>query len=208
MVLSRRDVRRLRDRSGAGTADCERALRETEGDLDAAFDRLRAWGVAKAPEMVRQSFFHRLLDDDRGSTRDPVISLPESEQEFRASVLEDLEWLLNTTRTTVPVDPDRWPELARSVFLYGLPDVASLGATSARDHIALVQSVRRAIELFEPRLRNPRVRTIDVGDDNPLSVRLEIEGQLCMDPTPGHLLLDTVLEISSGRIRLGESDAR
>lgn len=48
MSISAKDVKELRDRTGAGMMDCKRALEETEGDMEAAIDLLRAKGAAKA----------------------------------------------------------------------------------------------------------------------------------------------------------------
>ena len=45
-------VKKLRDRTGAGVIDCRNALTETQGDLEAAVDRLRAAEVAKAAKKV------------------------------------------------------------------------------------------------------------------------------------------------------------
>jgi elongation factor Ts len=41
-------VKDLRDKTGAGMMDCKAALAETEGDVEAAVDWLRAKGLAKA----------------------------------------------------------------------------------------------------------------------------------------------------------------
>src|SRR5690606_3646228 len=41
-------VRELRERSGAGMMECKKALVETNGDLEAAFELLRKSGAAKA----------------------------------------------------------------------------------------------------------------------------------------------------------------
>ncbi len=41
-------VKDLRERSGVGMMDCKKALVETNGDIDAAIDWLRAKGLSKA----------------------------------------------------------------------------------------------------------------------------------------------------------------
>ncbi len=41
-------VKALRDKSGVGMMDCKKALQETDGDMEAAVDWLRAKGLAKA----------------------------------------------------------------------------------------------------------------------------------------------------------------
>ena len=42
------NIKTLRERSGAGILDCKKALNESEGDLEAAMDWLRAKGIASA----------------------------------------------------------------------------------------------------------------------------------------------------------------
>lgn len=48
MSVTAKDVKALRDRTGAGMMDCKRALEETGNDLEAAIDLLRSRGEAKA----------------------------------------------------------------------------------------------------------------------------------------------------------------
>jgi elongation factor Ts len=55
MTISAQDVKALRDRTGAGMMDCKKALQETNGDLEAAIDYLRAKGAAKAAKRAEKS---------------------------------------------------------------------------------------------------------------------------------------------------------
>ncbi len=48
MSISAKDVKTLRDRTGAGMMDCKNALIETKGNLENAIDLMRASGAAKA----------------------------------------------------------------------------------------------------------------------------------------------------------------
>jgi elongation factor Ts len=48
MEISSKQVKELRDRTGAGMMECKRALEESKGDLEAAIDLLRSRGAAKA----------------------------------------------------------------------------------------------------------------------------------------------------------------
>jgi elongation factor Ts len=48
MEISAKDVKELRDRTGAGMMECKAALQEAKGDMEAAIDILRARGAAKA----------------------------------------------------------------------------------------------------------------------------------------------------------------
>jgi elongation factor Ts len=65
-AVTAKEVKELRDRTGAGMLDCRNALAETDGDIERAIDLLRARGQAKAAkrgeaearEGVVQSYIH------------------------------------------------------------------------------------------------------------------------------------------------------
>ncbi|EQC44421.1 translation elongation factor Ts [Bacteriovorax sp. BSW11_IV] len=48
MSISAKDVKDLREKTGAGMMDCKKALAETNGDMEAAIDYLRKKGLAAA----------------------------------------------------------------------------------------------------------------------------------------------------------------
>ena len=48
MTVTAAMVKELREKTGAGMMDCKKALAETNGDMEAAIDWLRAKGIAKA----------------------------------------------------------------------------------------------------------------------------------------------------------------
>jgi len=55
IMISAKDVKQLRDMTGAGMMDCKKALMETEGDLEKAVDLMRAKGAAKAAKRAEKS---------------------------------------------------------------------------------------------------------------------------------------------------------
>ncbi len=55
MSVSAKDVKALRDRTGAGMMDCKKALVETGGDIEAAIDLLRSRGEAKAAKRAEKA---------------------------------------------------------------------------------------------------------------------------------------------------------
>jgi elongation factor Ts len=54
MSIDAKDVKILRERTGAGMMDCKRALEETKGDMEAAIDLLRTRGAAKAAKRAER----------------------------------------------------------------------------------------------------------------------------------------------------------
>ena len=53
--ISAKDVKELRDMTGAGMMDCKKALQESGGDLEKAVDWLRAKGASKAAKRAEKS---------------------------------------------------------------------------------------------------------------------------------------------------------
>ena len=50
MDIKIKDIKKLRSKTGAGIADCRRALEKTKGDFKKAEELLKSWGVDKAAQ--------------------------------------------------------------------------------------------------------------------------------------------------------------
>lgn len=155
-----------------------------------------------AERTVRPSVLDRLIDDAPREPADSPDTLAETTRAFRAAVLRDVEWLLNTRRIAEPA-PDAFPELQRSVYHFGLPDVTSLSADSDAARKRLLRQVEECISLFEPRLSGVRVTLTPADEGGRRHVRFLVEGLLRMDPNPERVVFDTILETSSGKFRVG-----
>ncbi len=158
------------------------------------------------PGRVRLSVLDRLMDDSPRGTAAKPTSWAASPEDFKATFLRDLEWLLNTRR--VPEPMPKYPELQRSVYHYGLPDVTSLSADSADVQQRLARDIEECIRTFEPRLSSPRVRLAANSEKGERRVRFVIEGVLRMDPHTERIVVDTVLETPTGKFMVaGDLDA-
>ena len=61
MTITAKDVKELRDKTGAGMMDCKKALQETDGDMEKAIDILRTSGAAKAAKRSERATNHGTL---------------------------------------------------------------------------------------------------------------------------------------------------
>jgi len=64
------EIKKLRERTGAGVMDCKEALNEVEGDVEAAIDYLREKGMAEAArrdKVAAEGLVEVEVDDDRSS---------------------------------------------------------------------------------------------------------------------------------------------
>ena len=150
---------------------------------------------------VTSSLLDRLVDLNPGIASDPPTSRSQSVRQLKASLRRDLEWLLNSRR--IPEEaPESYEELFRSLYNYGLPDVASMGLNSPRDRQRLLRLIEQTIAIFEPRLTGVRVRAVDSAGSGPRILRFQIEAMLKMDPAPEQILFDTVLQLNSGEYQV------
>ncbi|MBK9169573.1 MAG: type VI secretion system baseplate subunit TssE [Bryobacterales bacterium] len=157
---------------------------------------------------VTQSIFDRLIDHDpRNNAGDEYRTRAQSVRDLKNAVRRDLEWLLNSRRVAIPPD-ERLKEVNRSLYVYGLPDFTALSLSDPRDHNKLMRNLQSIIQIFEPRLLNPHIATMESSDSHSRTLRFRIEGLLRMDPSPEHVSFDTVLELTSGEYEVkGDADA-
>jgi type VI secretion system protein ImpF len=152
---------------------------------------------------VRESIIDRLIDHDVHTGADPSATWGDSVARTKRALLRDLDWLLNTRRT-VEIPPPSCPEVLRSVYAFGLLDISSLSADAESTRQILVREIEECIRVFEPRLTQVRVSTVETEVGEQRQLRFVIEGLLRMEPNPVRVLFDTVLELSSGKIMVGE----
>jgi len=104
------------------------------------------------------------------------------------SVMEHLRRLLNTRQGSVQLDPE-----------FGVPDFTNiaggLAAGSTRD---IEEAIRRMVVKYEPRLKSPRVRLRQPGNDV-LSLSFTLEGVLEADQRAIPVQLSTTVG-ASGRV--------
>lgn len=156
---------------------------------------------------VRQSVLDRLMDTTPGLAADPPVTWRESVDQLRASVMRDLEWLLNTRRIAEPA-PAGFPEVQSSVYHFGLPDISSRSRDDPDSARVLLRQIEDCVRTFEPRLTAVQVSARDPEAETHHRIRFVIEALLRMDPDPERIVFDTVLEVTSGEFLVtGSADA-
>jgi elongation factor Ts len=84
-------VKELREKTGAGMMDCKKALAETNGDMEAAIDWLRAKGIAKADKKSGRTAAEGLIGIVSAGTKAVAVEI-NSETDFvaRNEAFQDL----------------------------------------------------------------------------------------------------------------------
>jgi type VI secretion system protein ImpF len=148
------------------------------------------------------SIVDRLIDPESVGT---AVLTGYSVAQMYDAVLRDLECLLNTVHTAQDIPPG-YTELRESVLAYGLPDLASVEALRADQKRTIGQSIRKAVEQFEPRLRSVRVTLLKQDDETKMSLKFRIDARLAVDPAPD-VAFDTILEVGTGKYLVREAAA-
>jgi type VI secretion system protein ImpF len=143
------------------------------------------------------SLLDRLRSEPRSVTTPRRELIPRLEQEraataYRAQVVRDLAWLLNTRRVH-DLDPTHFPELHASSFCFGLPDITGLAADAHDTPTQLSRWIEQTIRLFEPRLSQVRVRAVARDGLVPRRFRFTIHALLRVETAAVPVAFDTAL---------------
>lgn len=93
-------VKELRERSGAGMMDCKKALTETNGDMEAAIDWLRAKGLAAAQKKSSCTAAEGLVGVAVAGTKGVAVEV-NSETDFVAKNEQFQDFVRNVTQVAL-----------------------------------------------------------------------------------------------------------
>ncbi|GAM07118.1 translation elongation factor Ts [Novosphingobium sp. MBES04] len=99
------DVKTLRERSGAGMMDCKKALDETNGDIEAAVDALRAKGLAAAAKKSSRTAAEGLVGVAVEGTKGVAVEV-NSETDFVAKNDQFQDFVRKATEVALGVAGD------------------------------------------------------------------------------------------------------
>jgi type VI secretion system protein ImpF len=154
-------------------------IQETQTRLPCLLDRL----VDDAPDVREEAARRRTVTPD----------------EYRAAVLRDLRWLLNSSSHLPDEDICQYPQVVTSVLNYGTRDLA--GATTDNlDAFELERQFRGAIVAFEPRIMpdSLQVRMVHSERNEFGRVAFEIKGHLWALPHPERIFFRTDIDLDTG----------
>ncbi len=155
-------------------------------------------------ERLQPSLLDRLTDDEPGKLEESRDKRVISATRLRDCVTRDMSWLLNCVSLDASLELGDYPDVARSVLNFGIPDLTGV-ALSGIDADVLQRRVRDAILAFEPRLTASTLRV------NALSKRMDrqalifnIESEMWAQPIPLNLYLKTEVDLETGSFKVSE----
>ncbi|WP_230281529.1 translation elongation factor Ts [Croceicoccus sp. Ery15] len=105
MAYTAADVKALREKTGAGMMDCKKALTETDGDMEAAVDFLRAKGLAAAAKKSSRTAAEGLVGVAVAGTKGVAVEV-NSETDFVAKNDQFQNFVRTATEVALGVDGD------------------------------------------------------------------------------------------------------
>ena len=105
MAYTATDVKTLRERTGAGMMDCKKALDESDGNIEAAVDSLRAKGLAAAAKKSSRTAAEGLVGVAVNGTRGVAVEV-NSETDFVAKNEQFQDFVRKTTQVALDAAND------------------------------------------------------------------------------------------------------
>ena len=158
-------------------------------------------------ERLQPSLLDRLADDEPAKAEESREKRVISASRLRDCVARDISWLLNCVNLGLDDDLADYPEVARSVVNFGIPDLTG-AAVSGVDVKVLQRQIRDAILTFEPRLTANTLRVIvntDLKRMDHQSLTFHIESEMWAQPIPLNLYLKTEVDLETGKFNVSDS---
>ena len=152
--------------------------------------------------LTRLSLLDRLIDDDPDVSEEVPMSKMERARRAQDAIRRDLQDLLNTRYRCVAWPP-QLDELEDSLINYGIPDFTAAGLDLATEEETLLDSVKHAIQTFEPRLTEVSVLSAGSGHYDRV-LRFRIEATLLLENERLPLRYETRMESSTGQFEVGD----
>ena len=105
MAYTAADVKNLRERTGAGMMDCKKALDDTNGDMEAAVDLLRAKGLAAVAKKSSRTAAEGLVGVAVSGTKGVAVEV-NSETDFVAKNDQFQDFVRKTTEVALGLSAD------------------------------------------------------------------------------------------------------
>ncbi|TPG08695.1 type VI secretion system baseplate subunit TssE [Rhodanobacter glycinis] len=157
-------------------------------------------------ERLQPSLLDRLTDDEPGKLEESREKRVISAMRLRDCVTRDVSWLLNCVSLDVSVDLDDYPEVARSVLNFGIPDLTGVSLSGINSE-TLQRQIKDVILAFEPRLTASTLRISANANQKRMdrqALRFSIESEMWAQPIPLNLYLKTEVDLETGNFKVSE----
>ncbi|MFT6986132.1 MAG: type VI secretion system protein ImpF [Psychromonas sp.] len=142
---------------------------------------------------LRPSILDRLFDDEPYNQSEQILEHHQLVKQLRVSIRRDLEALLNTRFHLIQPSSD-FPEIDKSIFNYGLPDLATVNIMDIDRRNKFITHLENTLKTYEPRFKSVRVSFIENADNVDRTLRFRLDTVVYADPIPEVVVYDSILD--------------
>lgn len=155
-------------------------------------------------ERLQPCLLDRLTDSTPNQKEEGRSERVVSMGRYRAGVLRDLMWLMNSNSHLPEEGLEEFPEVVKSVLNFGTRNLCGMLSTSI-DIRNFEGQLEDAICFYEPRINRKTLSIKEV--ENPWKTEksllsFEIRGELWAYPMPEQLFIETKLDLETGSLSL------
>ncbi|BBH46026.1 type VI secretion system baseplate subunit TssE [Pseudomonas sp. KU43P] len=142
------------------------------------------------------SLLDRLLDDRPFQSAEPAVQRTCSLAEYKASIVRDLEVLVNTRQSLVAEALGGFSQLGGSILEYGMPDFISRSVLDPQDRRLIQQQLERAISTGDRRFRRVRVQLLAQQNGHRM-LTFRVDAVLRLQDISRQVSFDAVLQVNT-----------
>jgi type VI secretion system protein ImpF len=142
---------------------------------------------------LRPSILDRLFDDEPYNQTEKKLEHHQVLKQLRASIRRDLEFLLNTRFHLIQPSSDLL-EVDKSIFKYGLPDLATVNIMDIERRKKFITHLESTLKSFEPRFKSVSVSFVENAESIDRTLRFRIDTMIYADPLPETVVYDSILD--------------
>ncbi|PYY71319.1 type VI secretion system baseplate subunit TssE [Pseudomonas jessenii] len=142
------------------------------------------------------SLLDRLLDDRPHQSSEASSQRLCSLADYKASIVRDLEILVNTRQSLVANELEGFVNLSGSILDYGMPDFTSRSVLDPKDRLLIQRQLEKAITVGDRRFRSVKVQLL-AQQTGQRMLTFRVDAVLRLQDVTRQVSFDAVLQVNT-----------
>jgi type VI secretion system protein ImpF len=142
------------------------------------------------------SLLDRLLDDRPHQSSEAPSQRLCSLADYKASIVRDLEVLVNTRQSLVAGELEGFAELNGTILDYGMPDFTSKSVLDPQDRLLIQRQLEKAISVGDRRFRSVKVQLL-AQQTGQRMLTFRVDAVLRLQDISRQVSFDAVLQVNT-----------
>ncbi|MDU8417452.1 type VI secretion system baseplate subunit TssE [Pseudomonas syringae] len=142
------------------------------------------------------SLLDRLLDDRPHQSVESSSQRLSSLADYKASIVRDLEILVNTRQSLVANELEGFANLSGTILDYGMPDFTSRSVLDPQDRLLIQRQLEKAISVGDRRFRSVKVQLL-AQQTGQRMLTFRVDAVLRLQDVSRQVSFDAVLQVNT-----------